>query len=162
MRVRTIGVVLSPHGVRGLVKVKSEADDFKTLLEDHPVSISGTRYRAVLSGAKTSPFIVRLEGVDDRNAATALKGQALTIAWDRPATTEASASFIVDEILGCTVEEDGADVGTITHMFNFGAGEIVEITYPNGESELFAFNTPTFPRIDTEARRVVINRPTVL
>lgn len=153
-----LGVIISAHGIRGLVKVKTEASDFKAKLEERPVSIGNNACSAKVVGATTSPFIVQIKGVEDRNAAEALKGEKIYItAKDTPAPD--AAEFVVDELIGISVEENGASIGTITRMFNFGAGEIAEITYVDGKTEMFPFNARTFPAIDLASKQATFKRP---
>jgi 16S rRNA processing protein RimM len=156
-----IGVIISAHGVRGLVKVKTEASNFKAMLEEQAITFDGKSVSARVVGAHTSPFIVQIEGVEDRNVAEALRGKTLYVSTNAASAPDAT-EFVVDEVVGVVVEEHGEAIATITHMYNFGAGEIVELTYTNGKSELFPFNASTFPEIDIAAKRASFNRPVEL
>lgn len=142
--------------MRGLVKVKTEADDFKALLEKHPVTISGRAYSCKVTGANTSPYIISIAGIVDRTAAEALKGQKLYIA--APIEQENDA-FRVSDLVGLTVLEHGHPIGTVARLCNFGAGEIVEITTTDGKEEMFAFTKRNFPEVDCKEGWVKIVRP---
>ena len=57
------------------------------------------------------------------------------------------------------VTPDGAALGTVTAVLNFGAGDILEIKPANGEPLLVPFTNTTVPDIDMKARRMVVVPP---
>ncbi len=167
MSKRPIGVVIGAHGIRGLVKVKTDFGNFKVQLEKQPVTIRDKTYSAKVVGATQSPFIVQLEGISDRNAAEGLRGEVLRIKTPHPCTGEGSSGsaaagegeYNLEDLIGFTVEEHGKVIGKIKATYNFGAGDILEIAYPDGKTEMFAFNKRTFPDVDMAAERAVFARP---
>ena len=76
-----LGVVAAPHGVRGLVRIKSYTEDPMAvaaygLLSDE----SGKKkYRVEALSAARGAVLARIEGVADRTAAEALRGLRLYV-----------------------------------------------------------------------------------
>jgi 16S rRNA processing protein RimM len=57
------------------------------------------------------------------------------------------------------VDTKGAALGTVKNVANYGAGDILEVATPTGESQLFAFTKRTVPEVDIANGRVVIDPP---
>ena len=58
------------------------------------------------------------------------------------------------------MSEDGAALGTVIAIYNFGAGDLIEIEpAAGGEPLLLPFNETTVPTIDLKAGRVVVVPP---
>jgi 16S rRNA processing protein RimM len=65
--------------------------------------------------------------------------------------------YYFNDLIGCTVLlEDGSLYGVITSMDNYGASDIIEITYPNGEKGLYPFVDAVVKTVDVANRRMVI------
>jgi 16S rRNA processing protein RimM len=57
------------------------------------------------------------------------------------------------------VDIDRNIIGTIINLYNYGAGDIVEIEFNNKQKELFPFVDEYFPEIDLKIRKVLFIRP---
>ena len=106
--------------------------------------------------------VAGLEGVDDRNAAEALKGLRLYLA--RTALPEAdNDEFYHADLLGLKVvmAEGGAEVGTVRAIIPAGATEVLEIERgPGQHTQLVPFTRAAVPEIDIKAGWLSINPPT--
>lgn len=133
----TVGVVGKPHGLRGEVTVRADPD----LADEFP---PGRRYLVVGSEASltvaTSRMhgnrrLVRFEGVDDRDAAEALRG--LQLAVPRSDIRLGPDEFWVEELVGRPVV-DRADrpLGTVTDVTDGQAHDYLVITVPQGGEAL--------------------------
>jgi 16S rRNA processing protein RimM len=57
-------------------------------------------------------FLVRLDGIDDRNAAEALRGQSVSV--DRDVLELDDGDLLLQDLVGCRVElDDGSPWGTV-------------------------------------------------
>src|SRR5262249_17031375 len=79
-----VGVVAGAHGVRGEIKIKSFAQNPRAIASYGPLGDrTGARsFRLKLRGAVRGLLIARIDGVEDRDQAEALKGLELTVARD--------------------------------------------------------------------------------
>ena len=103
-------------------------------------------------------LVARVEGVSDRDAAAALKGQKLYVPRDRLPPLEESAHYCAD-LIGLRAESpDGAALGFVRAVFNFGAGDLLEIS---GEEErLVPFTRAAVPVVDVDRGRLVVSQDT--
>ena len=153
-----LGRIVGAHGVRGIVRVQSYAANPDDLTAYGALSdASGARRFAVsVTGHVKGLLLARIEGVDDRNAAEALRGTDLHIARAALPPTEGEEFYHVD-LLGLRAENaDGDALGRVSAIHDHGAGPIVEIQPPDGPSTLVPFTREHVPAIDIEAGRMVV------
>jgi 16S rRNA processing protein RimM len=89
-----------------------------------------------------------------------MKGQKVFVPRaNLPAT--AKDEFYVVDLLGSRAEAvDGAVLGDIVAVWNFGAGDILEYKPLNGGPNVrVTFTKETVPHVDLAARRVVLDPP---
>jgi len=155
-----IGVVVGAHGVRGAVRIKPFTEDPADLTAYGPLTTeTGQKWR--LSGASVDGkgvVTAKIDGVEDRTQAEALKGAKLYI--ERGALPEADEDeFYIADLVGLPAESPtGEPLGTIKAVFNFGAGDVVEVSGEKGDI-LVPFTLKAVPVVDVKARRVVIDPP---
>ncbi|MBV8239175.1 MAG: 16S rRNA processing protein RimM [Hyphomicrobiales bacterium] len=158
-----IGVVVGAHGVKGAVRIKPFTEDPADLTSYGPLSTeTGQKWR--LKGASIDGkgvVTAKIDGVEDRNQAEALKGAKLFI--ERGALPEAEEDeFYIADLIGLPAESlSGEPLGIIKAVFDFGAGEIVEVAGDQG-SILVPFTKAAVPVVDIKAKRVVIDPPVLV
>ena len=79
----------------------------------------------------------------------------------RPAEKAKDGEWYVADLVGLTaVNADGAELGAIVGVHNFGASDIVEIAPVNGEATfLVAFTEATVPEVDIASGRITVVLP---
>ena len=157
-----LGHIAGAHGIRGEVLIKTYTEAPENVGAYGPLSDEGgTRTFNLKSARATSKGVVaRLQGVDDRNAAEALKGIALYIERERlPAA--ADGEFYHADLIGlAAVDGDGTPLGEIVAVQNYGAGDLLEIRLAGAsKTELVPFTDAAVPEVDIAARRVVVILP---
>ncbi len=157
-----LGRIAGAHGIRGEVLIKTFTAAPENVGAYGPLSDeSGTRTFKLKSARATPKGVVaRLQGVDDRNGAEALKGIALYIERDRlPAAAE--GEFYHADLIGlAAVDGDGKPIGEIVAVQNYGAGDLLEIRLAgSSKTELVPFTDAAVPEVDIAARRVVVVMP---
>ena len=158
-----MGIVGAPHGVRGAVRIKSFTDDPEAIarygaLEDE----GGTRrfmLRVVGETRGDGMVIATLSGITDRDRAEALRGLRLYAPRAAlPATGE--DEFYHADLVGLTaVLEDGAPLGKVVAVHDFGAGDMIEITREAGQPVLVPFTRAAVPVVDLAGGRLVVDPP---
>lgn len=157
-----LGHIAGAHGIRGEVLIKTYTEAPENVGAYGPLcDESGTR-TFNLKSARVTPkgVVARLQGVDDRNAAEALKGIALYIERERlPAA--ADGEFYHADLIGlAAVDRDGKPLGEIVAVQNYGAGDLLEIRLAGASrTELVPFTDAAVPEVDIAARRVVVILP---
>ncbi|MGB8755079.1 MAG: ribosome maturation factor RimM [Pseudolabrys sp.] len=151
------------HGVRGEVKLWSFTEDPAAVAHYGPLETQdGTRcFEIEALRAAKDHFVARIAGVNDRDAAENLRNIELYIPRARLPTIEEADTFYHADLVGLdAITPDGARVGTVHALHNFGAGDIIEIAPAEGGDPLMLpFNETTVPKIDVAARQVVVVPP---
>ena len=156
-----VGVVTGPHGVQGEVKVKSFTAEPSGIGAYGPLQTSDGRQYQIVSvrATRADEVILRLAGVETRNAAEALKGRRFYVA--RSALPDpAPGEYYHTDLIGLRAEgADGRTLGRVTAVLNYGAGDILEITDSGGIKELIPFTDRYVPVVDFAGGRIVVNAP---
>lgn len=156
-----MGAIAGAHGVRGEVRIKSFTEDPRAIGRYGPVEdeTGARRFKLRVRGEAKGLVIARLEGVDDRGAAEALRGLRLYVGRDRLPKPKRGEWYIAD-LIGLAVEtKDGGRLGTVKGVFNFGAGDVVEVAHADGSTEFLPFTRRVVPEVDIEAGRIVVDVP---
>lgn len=158
-----LGRLGAAHGVRGEIRLQSFTADPAAITTYGPLFDESGARRFIISSLRSldkDMFVARLEGVDDRNGAEALTGVELYVPRDALPEPEEDEFYLAD-LEGLRAEtEDGATLGRVVGVRNFGAGDILEIQPPEGETILLPFTKAVVPVVDVASGRVVIVPPT--
>jgi 16S rRNA processing protein RimM len=162
-RLILMGVFGAPQGVRGEIRVKSLTGYPSAIGAYGPLTDKGgTRAFAFesLRPLKDDMLVARLAGVSTREAAETLKGVELFARRDQlpPPNDD---EFYYDDLVGLeAVDAEGAPLGRIVSLMNYGGGDVLEIApAQGGETLLLPFTKRVAPRIDFDAGRIVIEPP---
>ena len=156
-----LGVVGAPHGVRGEVRIKAFTGDPLALADYGPlVDEAGRRFEIADLRPAQEVVVARLKGVTSREAAELLNGVKLFVERARLPAPEDEDEFLQADLIGCSVvDADGAILGTVTAVADYGAGDLLDIETPDGRSVLMPFTKAFAPRIDIAARRIEAQPP---
>jgi 16S rRNA processing protein RimM len=98
--------------------------------------------------------------VTTRESAEALTGTKLYVPRDRLPEAEEGAYYHSDLIGLEAYDAFDVQIGTVVAMYNFGAGDIIEVKLlSGGDNLLLPFTDATVPEIDTEERRLTLVLP---
>ena len=152
-----LGVVAAPHGVRGLVRIRSFTEDPMALAAYGPLSDeSGKKeYRVEILSAARDAVLARIEGVADRTAAEALRGLRLYAERRRLPETGEREWYEADLIGLEAIGTDGRDWGKVIAFHDFGAGSVMEVS----GGVMLPFTDEAVPEIDVEGGKVVVDPP---
>jgi 16S rRNA processing protein RimM len=155
-----LGVVVGAHGVRGQVKLRSFTEDPAAIAAYGPLGDeAGQRtFTAKVHGApKEGVVVCSLSGVVDRDSAEALKGTRLYVL--RSALPKlATEQYYHADLVGLVVETvTGERFGTVKAVVDYGAGDLLEIAPPTGETVLAPFTKAAVPVVDVPGGRLVID-----
>jgi 16S rRNA processing protein RimM len=105
--------------------------------------------------------IARTEQVDSKEAADALRGLRLYVARDALPPTEDADEFYLADLIGLEAGgPDGAPLGRVKAVHDFGAGDILEIDPGGGRpTVLIPFTREAVPEVDIAAGRLVAVPP---
>jgi 16S rRNA processing protein RimM len=156
-----LGIVTGPHGVRGAVRIKSFTEDPAAIGAYGPLSDeAGTRrFALTVQGLSKGVVLAELAGVADRDAAEALRGLHLYIERERLPPADADEFYHADLIGLDVVLASGDSLGRVAGLYDFGAGQSLEITGLSGETIMVPFTKAVVPVVDLVAGRLVVEPP---
>ena len=149
----TLAAVTGAHGVAGEVRLKlfgEGLDGLKPHDQFNGGSLTLTKVRSDNKGGA----IARFAEVGNRDGAEALRGTTLTVPRSAlPALDE--GEYYHSDLLGLpVVSDEGASIGTVCAVENFGASDVIEIEKSDGKRFMVPLTPQAVPEWD-DARIVV-------
>jgi 16S rRNA processing protein RimM len=156
-----IGVVAGAQGVRGAVRIKSFTADPADIAHYGPlVDEAGERqFRLRVVGSAKGVLIAQITGITDRDRAGELRGLRLYLPRDALPPAGEDEFYHADLIGLMAVLADGTPVGRVRAVYDFGAGDTLDITRPEGPPVMVPFTRAVVPEIDLVAGRLVLDPP---
>ena len=162
MRV-VVGRIGRPHGIRGEVTVETRTDEpderfapGAVLSVDGPVSTLVVERTHWHSGR----LLVSFRGVDDRDAAEALRGLLLHVERGVDESPDDPEEYYDSARVDCAVELlDGTPVGSVTDVVHLPGQDLLAIRTPDDRDVLVPFVAVMVPIVDVPGRRIVIDPP---
>ena len=156
-----VGAIGSARGLKGDVRVKSFTADPNAIGAYGPLTDeTGTKtFEVKVIGQQKGMVLARIKGVDDRNAAEALNGQALYISRDSLPDTDEDEYYFSDLVGLKAIHVDGSDFGEVVEAEDYGAGAFLEVATKQHGRVLVPFTKACVPNVDLESGEVVIDPP---
>jgi 16S rRNA processing protein RimM len=156
-----VGRIAGAHGVRGEVRIASYTDDPHDIASYGPVSDEEGARQFTIKPVRMakSQLVARIKGVDDRNAAEALRGVMLYVS--RAALPEPEVDeFYWEDLVGLRAETTGgAPLGTVLSVQDYGAGVMLEVGESSRLATLVPFTRDIVPSIDLDSGYLTIEPP---
>lgn len=160
MRRITLGRIGAPHGVRGWVRVQSEARPPESILDFENWWIEtrdGVRQlRVIASQRRQRDILVQLEGCEDREAASDLRNGLVTVPVEALPEPDAD-EWYWHELVGLqVVTPDGTVLGQVDHLLETGANDVLVV---RGERERLIPWIPgeVIRSVEPDAGRMVVD-----
>ncbi|MEO7775654.1 MAG: ribosome maturation factor RimM [Steroidobacteraceae bacterium] len=157
----TLGRIAAPHGVQGWVKVDSFTDPPEALLERSTWCLqnaAGELQDCTLKDGQIygRQLRVRLQGIEDRDAAALLTGRQIVIERDAlPPTGE--REYYRDDLIGLRVTNlEGVAFGTVSH---FVEGATVLMVVRGERERWLPAGEPCLRRVDLANGEVKVDWP---
>ena len=130
------GKVVTTHGVRGEMKLELWCDGVDFLKKAgrlFPSAQGGRAYKITSIRPQGQMALLQLEGVNDMDAARALRGQVFY--FDRNDATLPAGRWYVADLIGCEVRDadTGKVYGVVTSVDHPGAQDIYTVKSPSGK-----------------------------
>ena len=157
-----LGRIVAAHGIRGDVLVRTYTDTAEAIGSYGALTDAEGRgsFRLRVVRVTAKGVVAHLAGVSDRNGAEALAGTDLYLARAQLPAAEEGDFYHADLIGLAAVAADGAEVGRIVGVHNFGAGDLIEVALGGSRrTELIPFTAEFVPEIDLARRIAVVELP---
>ena len=156
-----LGEIVKPQGIRGEVKLRHYTDDparfdeLDTLYREEngaytPLAVTGSR-------AQGDDVFLTFEGVEDRNAAEALRGARLYVDRAHARELDEGEVFIADLLGAKAIDAQGREVGTLKDVTHAGGADVFVFDTPYGEMMMPALKA-VIREMDPESGRIVLDR----
>lgn len=152
-----LGVIVGVRGIKGEVRIKSFTDDPADVAAYGPLfdQDGTTQFYVRVTGTNKGLVLARIDGIDDRNAAEAMKRTELFV--DRSQLPPAEEDEFYDaDLIGLKAETTtGKSLGRVKGLYDFGAGPVLEMD----GNVMVPFTKAVVPDIDVANGKVVIDPP---
>ena len=158
-----VGRIGRPHGVRGEVTVEVRTDDPDLRFvpgavlrtdppERGPITIAGVHWHS-------GTLLLRLEGVDSREAAEAVRNTELVVPVAELPEIEDPDSYYDHQLIGLTVRmPDDAVLGEVAAILH-EAQDLLVVRRPKGRDVLIPFVSAIVPTVDVAGGFLVVDPP---
>ena len=162
------GIIGSPHGLNGCVKVKPLSGEINHLLSLQSATVrkDGQERLLAIEESRALPPVVhmRFAGYSSPEEAKTLIGAQLLVERKNAAPLQED-EFYIEDLKGLMVTTEGGNgeiLGTITALFEGGGGDLAEITLSNGKIHLVPFRKEFFSVINLKKGQVILTNLWIL
>ena len=130
-----------PHGLDGSFHIEAPLEEGQT------VTIGDREFTIAERKGTDSRPIIRLDGIEDRDAAEKLRGETLDAGNGERAT--GNDEWLIDDLVGCRIE----GIGEVTGVLEGLSCDVLEV-----EGELIPLVTDAVTRVDVENKVIEVDR----
>jgi 16S rRNA processing protein RimM len=149
-----LGEIGAAQGLKGEVRLRSFTAAPADVARYGPLEDEAGARTVAIQSVRVTPkaVIARIRGVTTREQAEALNGTKLYLPRARLPKSADDEWYHADLIGLRAVDGDGAAIGTVIAVHNFGAGDIIEVVPADGSDALLvSFTEATVPKVDLAA-----------
>ena len=126
-----MGRIAAPFGIKGWIKVQPFSEDPGTLMDFESWRVGRgeqqTQYTVEAIQDHSNTLVAKLAGIDDRDAAYALRGQEISVARSDLPPPEENA-FYWSDLIGLTVINlEGIELGKVDSLMESGANDLLVV-----------------------------------
>lgn len=155
-----IARIVGVHGIRGLVKLRTDGESLPELADaGRLIDAQGRPVALTLKSMLRGNWLASVAGVADRTAAEALIGRALYATREDLPETDEGEVYVTDLIGLAVIDSAGRRWGTVEGVENYGAGDLLVLRLHGGGEEMLPFADAFVPEYDIEAGTVTILPP---
>lgn len=156
-----VGVITSPHGIKGEVKVFPTTDDAKRFKELKKVILdTGKEYIPMeIEHVKffKNMVILKFKGYDNINEIEKYKSRDLLITRDQAVDLAPDEYFITDLIGFAVVSDQGVELGTLKDVLETGANDVYVVAMKDGKELMLPAIGDCILNVDLEQRRMEVH-----
>ena len=157
-----VGRIGRPHGVRGAVSidVRTDEPDLRFAIGNRLTADSGVVLTIDSATWHSGRLLLTFEGYPDRTAIETLRGQLLSVERDDSESPEDPEEFYDTALVGCdVVTADGNAVGRVIEVAHLPAQDMLVVAREDSTEVLVPFLEAMVPKVDVQAKRIVITPP---
>lgn len=156
-----VGVITSPHGVRGEVKVFPTTDDMNRFKKLKTVMLDTGKEHKTLTIEQVKFFknmtILKFKGYDNINDVETWRQKDLLITRDQAVKLNPDENFIVDLIGLQVVTDEGEKLGVMQDVLQTGANDVYVVKMESGKEVLLPAIKDCILRVDLEKGEMLVH-----
>ena len=156
-----VGVITSPHGIRGEVKVFPTTDDINRFKKLKEVYLDTGKERLSLRVEQAKFFkgmaILKFREFNSINEVEPFRKKDLLVSREHAVQLAPNAIFIVDLIGLAVVTDEGEEFGTVKDILQTGANDVYVITGKDGKEYLFPSIKECILDVDLDKGQVLVH-----
>lgn len=156
-----VGVITSPHGVRGEVKVFPTTDDMNRFKKLKTVILDTGKEQKTLTIEQVKFFknmaILKFKGFDNINDVEMWRQKDLLITRDQAVKLNPDENFIVDLIGLNVVTDEGEKLGVMQDVLQTGANDVYVVKMESGKEVLLPAIKDCILRVDLEKGEMLVH-----
>ena len=127
----TIGRVLRPRGIKGVVKIETYSENTARLLHLKTLNVGGTHYRMESASHEGAFLYAKLAGVGPPEDAEKLRGKEVKVTRaELPPPPD--GRFYIADLLGADVIADGDKIGELADVLQYGSADVYVVKTAEG------------------------------
>ncbi|WP_127143725.1 ribosome maturation factor RimM [Pelagibacterium montanilacus] len=156
-----VGRLGAAHGISGEIRLSSFTEEPMAIASYGPLLTDQAGLVVTIEKARPAKtvLIARLAGVKDRTGAEKLNGVSLYIDRAQLAETEDDEFYHADLIGLKALDRDGAVLGVVTGVVNFGADDLLDLRLEAGGSAYLPFTRAIVPEVSLAQGHLVVVPP---
>lgn len=155
----TIGTIITPHGVRGDVRILPQTDFPERFLDMESCYIDGKTYHFTSARFHKQFILATFEEVKDRNEAELLARKEVQVTRDELVELPEGRYYIFD-IVGLPVyDQEEHYLGEVSEVLQPGANDVYVVSKDGEPDLLLPVIDDVIISIDLEAKKMVVNPP---
>lgn len=161
-----MGRIVAPYGIQGWLKVRPDTEVLDGLFdypdwwlgrEDGLRKSAWQKYHVETVKVHVNILLVKLQGIDGRDAALAVKGRHIAVPREQLPKAGKGEYYWSDLIGLKVINQQQVDLGEITDVFATGANDVMSV---KAERErLLPFIDQVVLKVDLEAKTMLVDWP---
>jgi len=155
-----VGRVSKAHGITGELRIVPhwESSDALEQVSEIWLTLQGQRTAYAVERARAVPraYLVKLRGVDDRNAAEALHGATVSVPRSVLPPLEPGEYYLID-LIGAKVIGPEGEVGEVSGVVSHPTVDVIVVRLADGSSAEQPLSEPWLSNVDVNARQVTLS-----
>ena len=159
-----VGQIVKTYGIKGQVKIVSYCQEPTSIFDYEPIFLESTKEKVKINfnnrinNSSKNQFLAKIASSNCVETSKMLVGKKLLASKQKFYKCEKN-DFFYSDLEGCCVFNLKNElIGRVTGIYNFGAGDILEIIRDKNNSKiLINFNKKNFPSVFIEEKKIISN-----
>lgn len=153
--------IVGVHGIKGTLKIKCFSENPEGLMDTPLLDQNGREILEIIRmGQHGTIYLADAKGLSDRTAAEKLRGTKLYAQRNALPEIKQENTYYHADLIGLdALHIDGSIMGKVIAVANFGAGDLLDIKPPKGNSFYVPFTNDAVPVVDIDNKKIVIDPP---